>query len=99
MLWHFGTDTRIIPVSSCTTEHVLTYPAHTLHSVVVLSRCKGGRNQELAYALITSPTVIGGPGACEMQCSDPKAADVSCGGTMNAHTVYVLKGKQGRCCT
>jgi hypothetical protein len=32
-----------------------------------------------------------------MQCSDPKAADVSCGGTMSTNSVYVFKGKQGEC--
>jgi hypothetical protein len=38
-------------------------------------------------------------GLCEMQCRNPNVLDVSCGGTMNSYTVYVLKGKQGECHT
>jgi hypothetical protein len=68
-----------------------------LHGVALAwSRCTGARSWQLPEMLTTAPLRAQG-GTCEMQCSDLKAKDVSCGGTMSAYTVYVLKGVQGEC--
>jgi hypothetical protein len=63
------------------------------------SWCVRGRR---VFATTPPPSIPPGAGditgaTCEMQCSDPNAPDVSCGGTFSSHTVYVLKGKQGEC--
>lgn len=50
---------------------------------------------ELPGALSTLPYKPSG--ACELRCSDPNAADISCGGASTALSLYVFKGKQGEC--
>jgi hypothetical protein len=67
----------------------------TACTVLVLSRCYGYRSNGLLPQVLTQAPDYPGR-TCEMQCSDPKAADVSCGGTMNSVSVYVLTGVQGK---
>jgi hypothetical protein len=61
----------------------------------VAGRCYGGNSTEVSW-LLTRTYANTWP-ECELRCSDPKAADVSCGGMFGAYTVYVLKGTQGEC--
>jgi hypothetical protein len=72
---------------------VLLVNAHVVGCVA--NRCSGARRDKLPAALTTE--LWSTEGVCELRCSDPKAADVSCGGSVGAHTVYVFKGKQGEC--
>jgi hypothetical protein len=79
-------------------EHVNTPGEDTRHlctTALVVSRCMAGKRSGLPTLLTTARTLP--EQTCEMQCSNPSAPDVSCGGTNDSVSVYVFKGSQGEC--
>jgi hypothetical protein len=83
-------------------ESVKLHHTHAEHvSVAVLGagRCRAARIWDLPAVLSARPENNSYVETCEMRCSDPQAADVSCGGTFGSFPVYVFKGSQGECCT
>lgn len=60
--------------------------------LLVLSSCHGAARNQVPWVLVEGTQTFNA--TCEMQCSDSKAPDVSCGGTAGAFTVYVFKGKR-----